>query len=47
MAACRFATDELKKRKFGGSYEALLGWWRQNKASEHCKLDRSEESGAI
>ncbi len=47
FAACKLATEELKKRKFGGSFEALLSWWRQNKAAEHRKLDRVEDSTPI
>ena len=47
VAACRLATEELKKRKFGGSFEKLLVWWRQNKATEHGRLERGEENSAI
>ena len=38
VAACRYATDELKRVKFGGSFRNLLQWWRENKAAEHRKL---------
>lgn len=38
MAACQFATSELKARKFGGSYRALAAWWQENKAAEHGRL---------
>lgn len=38
MAACQFATDELKARKFGGSSRALAAWWQENKAAEHARL---------
>jgi len=41
---CVAATEELKERKFGGDFEQLLTWWRQNKATEHANLDRREES---
>jgi len=43
MAACRFATDELKARKFGGSFRALMNWWQENKAAEHQRLDRTAD----
>ena len=36
-----FATDELKRVKFGGSFDALLAWWRINKDAEHRTLDAS------
>lgn len=41
MAACQFATSELKARKFGGSYRALAAWWQENKAAEHGRLGRA------
>ena len=40
IAACRHATESLKREKFGGSYPALLEWWRDNKESEHLKMQR-------
>ena len=41
MAACQFATGELKARKFGGSSRALAAWWRANKDAEHGRLERT------
>ena len=41
---CVAATEELKEKKFGGDFEQLLAWWRQNKPTEHAHLDRREES---
>ncbi|RZU00630.1 hypothetical protein [Rivibacter subsaxonicus] len=38
-AACSRLTEELKKKKFNGSFDAMLAWWRQNKAPEHQALD--------
>jgi hypothetical protein len=35
MAACQHATDELKARKFCGSFRAMTAWWQENKAGEH------------
>jgi len=40
IVACKHATDELKARKFGGSFQALLAWWQANKAVEHDRLER-------
>ena len=37
--ACVEVTDELKRRKFAGDFEQLLGWWRRNKNAEHRRLD--------
>lgn len=41
IAACRYATEALKREKFGGSFAALLAWWRDNKAAEHGRLERT------
>ncbi len=38
MAACQYATSELKARKFGGSHKALVAWWEENKAAEHGRM---------
>jgi hypothetical protein len=46
MAACQYATDELKSRKFGGSFRAMLAWWEENKAAEHARLSRAQDSRA-
>jgi hypothetical protein len=43
MAACQFATSELKARKFGGSYRALAAWWQENKDAEHGRLGRAAQ----
>jgi hypothetical protein len=40
MAACNFATIELRRKKFSGSFRALMAWWEENKAAEHGKLRR-------
>jgi len=34
---CSAVYDELKARKFGGEFELLLAWWRQNKPAEHAR----------
>jgi len=39
MAACQYATGELKARKFGGSHRALVAWWEENKAAEHGRME--------
>ncbi|MBX3674801.1 MAG: hypothetical protein K8F93_02585 [Burkholderiales bacterium] len=40
MAACQHATNELKARKFGGSFRAMTAWWQQRKQAEHERLGR-------
>jgi hypothetical protein len=47
IAACKLATEALKKQKFGGDFEAFLSWWRENKPSEHLRMDRLEKVDAI
>jgi hypothetical protein len=37
--ACSTVTQELKAKKFGGDFDALVSWWRQNKAAEHGALE--------
>ena len=36
---CSTIIEELKTRRFGGDFEALVEWWRANKVVEHQKLD--------
>ena len=43
-AACSQATEELKKTRFGGDFDAMLAWWRQHKAAEHAALDAVERT---
>jgi hypothetical protein len=38
---CATATAELKRLKFGGSFEELLAWWHLNKLAEHRALEQS------
>jgi hypothetical protein len=40
IAACKHATEALRRQKFGDDFEAFLSWWRQNKAAEHLKMHR-------
>jgi len=36
---CGANFEELKQAKFGGDFEALLQWWRVNKAAQHAALE--------
>lgn len=42
VVSCRHATEALKRAKFGGSFAAMLEWWKQNKAAEHSRLARTD-----
>ena len=37
-AICVEVYEDLKRSKFRGDYQAMLGWWQQNKAAEHLAL---------
>lgn len=39
-AACRQATESLQREKFGGSFPAMLEWWRVNKVARHEEMQR-------
>lgn len=36
---CGTATEHLKLKKFGGDFNAMLGWWQQNKSARYQALD--------
>ena len=40
MGACRHATETLQREKFGGSFPAMLEWWRSNKVARHQEMQR-------
>ena len=37
--ACGANFEELKATKFGGDFDALVQWWRVNKAAQHKALE--------
>ena len=37
--ACSVATEELKRMRFGGDFDAMLAWWQRSKAAAHRALD--------
>lgn len=43
-ARCSAATEELRKLRFGGDFQAMLAWWRERKAAEHAALDAAPAS---
>lgn len=36
---CGANFEELKEAKFGGDFDALVQWWRVNKAAQHAALE--------
>ena len=42
--ACGSINADLKDRKFGGDYDALLAWWRLNKEAMHRTVDLAARS---
>ena len=39
---CVAVTDQLKMQRFGGNFDGMLAWWRQNRLAEHGKLASDE-----
>lgn len=35
IPTCTAVYEALKDRKFAGDFDALVSWWRQNKATQH------------
>lgn len=35
---CGLVTDTLKTVRFGGDFQAMLTWWRENKDARHAAL---------
>ena len=44
--ACVIVTEGLKRLKFGGDFEALVDWWRDQKYGVHDALERAREAQA-
>lgn len=44
--ACSVTYEELKQRKFDGSFEAFLAWWQEHKSVMHAALEQAEGSAA-
>ncbi len=44
--ACGAINDDLKARKFGGDFDALLAWWRLNKETMHRDLEVAARTAA-
>ena len=39
VGACTAVFEALKQNKFGGDFIELLAWWRENKLTEHTRLE--------
>ncbi len=44
--ACVIVTEGLKHLKFGGDFEAMVDWWRDQKYGVHDALERTREAQA-
>ena len=44
--ACLVVTEGLKRVKFGGDFEALVDWWRDQKYGVYDPLERAREAQA-
>jgi hypothetical protein len=44
---CSGATDDFKRARFGGDFEAMLKWWQDNKAAAHAELARDVQPAAL
>ena len=40
--ACSAIYESLKRRKFGGDFQALVDWWQRNKTAEHARVLSTE-----
>src|SRR5690349_23489567 len=38
VTLCVEVTQVLRDERFGGDFDALCAWWRQNKARQHAKI---------
>jgi len=43
VAMCAAVTDELKEAKFGGDFDEMVLWWRQNKTAEFERLAAADQ----
>jgi len=39
---CAAITDLIKTEKFGGDYEEMVEWWREQKPAQHRRLELEE-----
>ena len=44
IAACTAIYEAVKERKFGGDFEKLVAWWRQNKAEQHQSIAAADSA---
>lgn len=46
-AICSRLTEELKRKRFDGDFEAMLLWWQRNKASAHDAIDAALSAALV
>lgn len=44
ISTCTAVYEALKDRKFAGDFDALVSWWRQNKAAQHQDIAVADSS---
>lgn len=44
--SCSVVNETLKRRKFGGNFEAMLVWWQDNKAAQHRAFEEQLHASA-
>lgn len=42
VEVCVEVTAQFREKRFGGDYDRWVAWWRQNKETEHAKLQAME-----
>ena len=45
-AVCGAVAEQLKMEKFGGDFEKMLNWWREERVVQRQNLDRYNDSNA-
>jgi hypothetical protein len=43
---CGQVTEDLLQRRFGGDFDAMLAWWRENKSAQHAALEARRAAAA-
>jgi len=44
ISTCTAVYEALKERKFAGDFDALVSWWRHNKAAQHQNIAVAESA---
>lgn len=47
VAFCADVTQALREQKFGGDFDQMLQWWRQNKPAAHAAIESLQLTGGV